>query len=73
MSDRYIVIKPENLTLSIVNPHRNVLIHLRGLEKDAGLTPGHKIAIELAPNEARQFALALVRKADEAEAGSQSH
>ncbi len=70
MIERFLVIKPDGLAIAIVNPDRDVVIHLRGLEKAAGLTPGLQVMIEMTPTEARQFAQALIRKADEAEGRS---
>lgn len=65
---RFIVVTPDSLGLA-VGPNREVVIKLLGLEKAAGLTPGLGVMIGMTATEARQFAQALIRTADEAEAG----
>lgn len=68
MSDRILVISPENLGLA-VGPHRDVVIRLHGLEKEAGLVPGLAVAIAMSPTEARRLAQALCNTAALAEEG----
>jgi hypothetical protein len=63
--DRLLVMSPERLTLA--TSLGNVLVNIDHAH-DLGLAPGIHLAMELSPNEARSFARALVRKADEAEA-----
>jgi len=68
MLERFIVITPDNLELAI-GPNREVIVRLRGLEKEAGLTPGIGVMIGLSSTEASQFAEALHRTANKAEEG----
>jgi hypothetical protein len=65
---RFIVIKPDNLEVAI-GPSREVIVRLRGLEDEAGLTPGLGVMIGLSPTEARRFADALRDTANKAEEG----
>ena len=66
--ERFLVITPENLELA-VGPNREVIVRLRGLEKEAGLSPDLGVMLGLSTVEARQFAAAQNRTADNAEAG----
>jgi hypothetical protein len=66
--ERFIVIKPDNLEVAI-GPDRQIVIRLRGLEDEAGLTPGLGVMIGLTATEARQFADALRNTANRAEEG----
>ncbi|WP_157378913.1 hypothetical protein [Burkholderia ubonensis] len=71
MSDapkRLICFTPENLELAIADDCNNV-VRLSGMEKEAGLTPGVGMMMVLTPTEARGFAEALLRNADQAESG----
>ena len=65
---RVLLIGADMLDLAI-GPHREVVVRLRGLEKDAGLVPGLGVALNLSPAEARRLAAALSRTADKAEEG----
>ena len=67
--DKFIVVTADNLALAI-NPDRSVGIHVSGVEKHLGLSPGIALMLRLSPQEARAFAQALHRKAEEAEAKS---
>jgi hypothetical protein len=62
--DRLLVMSPERLTLA-TSLGGNVLVNIDH-PHDLGLAPGIHLAMELSPNEARSFARALLRKADEA-------
>lgn len=62
---RFLMITPDNLELAVADDH-NVVVRLRGLEKEAGLTPGLGVMIVLSPGEAVQFAEALKRTAQKA-------
>lgn len=66
--ERFLVITPESLELGVATD-RNIVIRLRGLEKEAGLTPGLGVMIVLTATEARKLAQSLNRKANEAEDG----
>ena len=63
---RFLVIGLEQLDLAI-GPNREVVVRLRGLENDAGLTPGLGVMLALTPGEAHKFAEALHRTAQTAE------
>jgi ethanolamine utilization microcompartment shell protein EutS len=65
---RYLVITPKDIGLTVINPDRDVAIHLDLDDEQAGLL-GIDVMIRVSPTEARQIARALTRKADEAEAG----
>ena len=68
MSDpsRILVIGAEALELA-TGPHNEVVVRLRGLEKEAGLVPGLAVALALSAGEARWLAGALIRAAEKAE------
>lgn len=66
--DKYIVVTPEELAVAI-GPDRELLIELRIDRSESGLLPNVGLMIGMTPAEARIFAAAIVRKADEAEAG----
>ncbi len=68
LPSRFIGFTPDDLELAIADD-RNVIVKLRGSEKEAGLTPGIGMMLILSPTEARRFAEALVRTADKAEVG----
>jgi hypothetical protein len=63
---RWIVITPDSLQIAIGAKHE---IIIRGLEKEAGPTPGLGVMIGLSPTEARRFAVALRNTASKAEEG----
>jgi hypothetical protein len=63
--DRLLVMSPQRLTFT-TSQSGNVLVNIDHAH-DLGLAPGIHLAMELSPNEARSFARALLRKADEAE------
>lgn len=65
---RFLVIGADQLELAI-GPHREVIVRLVGLEKEAGLAPGLGVMLGLTTVEARRFATALNNTADKAEAG----
>jgi|HubBroStandDraft_1064217.scaffolds.fasta_scaffold472059_2 hypothetical protein len=64
---RYLVITPNNLGFSVLNPDRDVGLHLDLDPEHTGLLID--VVIRMTPTEARQTAQTLIRKADEAEAG----
>lgn len=68
--NRFLVIGADSLELAI-HEHGNVVVRLKGLEKEAGLAPGLGVMLGLTPAEARQFAKALERTAQKAEAKRQ--
>ena len=51
------------------NGDRDVSIHLDIPDNQLGMAPNTGLALRMTPTEARKFAQALLRKADEAEAG----
>jgi len=65
---RYLVITPENIGVSVIDPDRAVAIHLDLDREQTGLL-GIEVMIRMSPIEARQVAETLLRKAGEAEAG----
>jgi ethanolamine utilization microcompartment shell protein EutS len=65
---RYLILTPPQIGYSIVNPDRDVLLHLDLDREETGLI-GVEVVIRMTPTEARQVARGLLRKADEAEAG----
>ena len=65
---RVLIFTPDQLAIAI-GPNREVLVHLEGFERAAGLTPGLWVMIRMSAAEARQFAQSLFRMADEAEEG----
>lgn len=64
--ERFLVVNPDNLHLA-TTASRQVIVQLRGIEKQIQLPPGTALAIQLSPAEARTFARHLNSKADEAE------
>jgi ethanolamine utilization microcompartment shell protein EutS len=67
MADAPLILTPKELGFSIVNPDRDVLVHLDFGQWEQYV--GRPIAIRMTPLEARRIAQTLARKADEAEAG----
>jgi len=65
---RALVVTPQQIAVAIINPDRDVAIHLDLDQEQTGLL-GIEVMVRMTPTEARQIAQALVRKADEAEAG----
>ncbi len=65
---KYIVLTAEQIAIAI-GPSREVLFDLRIDRSETGLLPGVGLMIQLSSAEARQFARAIIRKADEAESG----
>jgi ethanolamine utilization microcompartment shell protein EutS len=64
---RILVITPNNIAFSVINPGRDVCVHL-------DLDPAHTgllidAVIRMTPAETRRIAKILLQKADEAEAG----
>lgn len=68
MKDRYLVITMKQLAVAI-GPGREVLINLELPHEETGFDPKLELMAQMTPKEARQLADALVRKANEAEAG----
>lgn len=68
MSDDFdgpLVLTADHLALSILNPDRDVAVHVElGAWRQYVARP---LVLRMSPTEARQFAAALLRKADEAE------
>jgi len=64
--DKFIIITTENLGIGI-DPNKNVIVDIRGIGNELGFAPGVALGVQFSPSEARQFAQALIRKADEAE------
>jgi hypothetical protein len=64
-----LTIAPDKLVLTIVDPARDIVIDLMLTPYEASLV-GIPLAVRMSPASARQFAKALVAKADEAEAGA---
>lgn len=75
MKSRYLVIGAEQLAVGYTTEQRKaVVIELTLPQELLGLAPDLGLMIDFSAAEARQFAAALVRKADELEAeGSQRH
>jgi hypothetical protein len=67
--ERVLYLSPDKLQFAI-SPHGNVGVLLDYPRGELGLVPGLSLALELTPAEARNVAQTLLRKADEAEAGS---
>jgi ethanolamine utilization microcompartment shell protein EutS len=65
---RFLVVTPDKIALAVVNPDRDVVIHV-DLDKERTGLLGIELMIRMTPTEARQFAEALVRKAGEAAVG----
>lgn len=65
---RFYVLTADQLEFAI-GPNREVIVRLRGLEKEAGLTPGLGVMLQLTAAEARRFATALNNTAASAEEG----
>ena len=68
LPQKFIGLIPDSLDLAI-GPDREVIVKLRGFEKEVGLTPGIGAMMALSPTEARRFARALIRTANKAEVG----
>jgi hypothetical protein len=66
MEKRFLVLSAKELAFSTTG--NEVLIHLQLADASAALVPELEFALRLSPDEARQFAQTLDRKADEAEA-----
>lgn len=66
--DKYLVLTAEQIAIA-VGPNREVLLELRIDRSETGLMPNVGLMLQLSAGEARQFASAIARKADEAEAG----
>ena len=64
---RYLVITPNELSFSVLNPNRDVCVHLDLDPARTGLLID--VGVRMTPAEARKLAQTLLRKADEAEAG----
>ena len=64
---RYLVITPNQLAFSILNPDNDVAVHLDLDPERTGLLVD--VVIRMTPAEARRIAETLVRRADAAEAG----
>jgi hypothetical protein len=64
---RYLVITPNELSFSLLNPDRAVCVHLDLDPACTGLLID--VIARMTPAEVRQVAQTLLRKADEAEAG----
>ena len=68
MTDKqYLVITPNHLAFSVLNPDRDVAVHLDLDPARTGLLID--LIIRMTPTEACRIADTLTRKADEAEAG----
>ena len=67
--ERWLMITPKQIGIQANQSHRAVMLGLDVSDPNLGLAPGLSIGCQLSPSEARQMAEALVRKADEAEAG----
>ena len=65
---KFLCISPENIEIAIADD-RTVVIRLRGLEKEAGLTPGLGVMIALTPTEAKRLSSSLLNTANKAEEG----
>lgn len=64
----YLIIPAEAIRLVVADGH--VLVELDMPTSVTGLLPGVGLAMQLTPTQAAEFARALGRKADEAQAGS---
>lgn len=67
MEQRYLILTAKQFYLGVLEKTRDVMIQFDLSEADVGLFPEIQLALRLSPDEARQFASALVRKADEAQ------
>jgi len=68
-----LLIRPNGFSVGIT-PQRTVFYRLDDFaQQAAGLKPDTLIAVEMSPADARQFALMLNNKADEAEAEQSQH
>jgi hypothetical protein len=65
-SERWLFLNPDKLAF-VISPNGNVAIRLDYPRDETGLAPGIVLAMELTPDEARNVAEVLVRKAEEAE------
>lgn len=72
--ERKVLMLSPNKTQIFVTAKATVGMHLKFSPNEAMAPPTIDLAMELAPNEAREIARALLRKADEAEGtGSTPH
>lgn len=65
--DRFLVIGLENIAVAILPERQQVLAELKLPDELIGLANGLGLMAAFSPAEAREFARALLRKADEAE------
>jgi hypothetical protein len=61
-----LVIAPDKLAFAVVGPARDIVVDLLLSPYEASLV-GIPLALRMSPSSARQFAAALIQKADEAE------
>jgi ethanolamine utilization microcompartment shell protein EutS len=64
---RYLVITPDKVAVSVLNPERDVGVHLDLDPGESGLL-GIEVVVRMTPTESRRIAALITRKADEAEA-----
>jgi hypothetical protein len=67
MFEKYLVITPKSF-MGLSHDDGRVVFELDVSDKNLGLAPGLGLMISMSISEARKFALALNKKADEAEA-----
>ncbi|QIX17198.1 hypothetical protein [Burkholderia multivorans] len=68
MEKKIIVVSPSDISLGTIPGDVAIMFH--GLQKPLGLAEDIQPVLRLSPDEARRLAVALARKADEAEARS---
>jgi hypothetical protein len=69
--ERFLFLSPNGVRFGIT-PNRNVSVGF-AYEEGLGLSPGLRLAMELTPQEAREIARLLNKKADEAEGITSRH
>ena len=66
---RWLMITPEQVGVQADQTSHSVILGLDVSGPELGLAPGLSVGLRMSPTEARQVAEALLRKADDAEAG----
>ena len=69
MTEKWIVITPQDIAVGVLDPDRSVAMQLLIHPDHLHLAPAVGVALRMTPAQAREIAEKLLRKADEAEVG----
>lgn len=67
--EQWLMITPKQVGVQADKTSRSVVMGLDVSDPRLGLAPGLSVGLRMSPTEARQIAEAIIRKADEVEAG----